>query len=151
MAPSTNGKSVVTSSFFELLLLLLLLFLFFCFFFPSLFCFPLLCFDLVFFLVLVLFCISPWLVLSVASWRSVNLAVFFFIVRMEISLFLWKIFLMKNAVSGAADEICFVVSDARGLIWVISFSTQACCVWSLFGFLCVVCLLGRVWKRCIAL
>ncbi len=26
-----------------------------------------------------------------ASWRSVNLAVFFFIVRMEISLFLWKI------------------------------------------------------------
>lgn len=35
---------------------------------------------------------------------------------------------MKNAVLGAAHEICFVVSDARGLIWVISFSTQACCV-----------------------
>ncbi len=41
-------------------------------------------------------CISPWLVLSVASWRSVNLAVFFFIVRMEISLFLWKIFHVKQ-------------------------------------------------------
>ncbi len=39
MAPSTNGKSVVTSSFFELLLL---------FFPPSLSCFPLLCFDLIF-------------------------------------------------------------------------------------------------------
>ncbi len=32
------------------------------------------------------------LVLSMASWGSVNLAVFFFIGRMEISLFLWKIF-----------------------------------------------------------
>ncbi len=41
----------------------------------------------------VLFCVSPCLVLSVASWRSVNLAVFFFIVRMEISLFLWYIYI----------------------------------------------------------
>ncbi len=32
----------------------------------------------------------------VASWRSVNLAVFFFIVRMEISLFLWKIFFIVH-------------------------------------------------------
>ncbi len=39
----------------------------------------------------VLFFVSPCLVLSVASWGSVSLAVFFFIVRMEISLFLWKI------------------------------------------------------------
>jgi hypothetical protein len=28
----------------------------------------------------------------VASWGSVSLAVFFFIVRMEISIFLWKIY-----------------------------------------------------------
>jgi hypothetical protein len=39
-----------------------------------------------------LFSVFPSLVLSVASWGSVNLAVFFFIVRMEISLFLWKIY-----------------------------------------------------------
>jgi hypothetical protein len=42
----------------------------------------------------VLFFVSPCLVLSVASWGSVSLAVFFFIVRMEISLFLWKIFFL---------------------------------------------------------
>ncbi len=38
--------------------------------------------------------VSPCLVLSVASWGSVSLAVFFFIVRMEISLFLWKIYIL---------------------------------------------------------
>jgi len=42
-----------------------------------------------------LFFVSPCLVLSVASWGSVSLAVFFFIVRMEISLFLWKILQQK--------------------------------------------------------
>jgi hypothetical protein len=47
----------------------------------------------------VLFFVSPCLVLSVASWGSVSLAVFFFIVRMEISLLLWKIYSL----------FCFVV------------------------------------------
>ncbi len=41
----------------------------------------------------VFFLVFPILDLCVASWRSVHLAVgFFFIMRMEISLFLWKIF-----------------------------------------------------------
>jgi hypothetical protein len=44
------------------------------------------------FFIFCLFSVFPNLVLSVASWGSVNLAVFFFIVRMEISLFLWKIY-----------------------------------------------------------
>jgi hypothetical protein len=55
-----------------------------------------------------LFFVSPCLVLSVASWGSVSLAVFFFIVRMEISLFLWKIsFLYPTANSfyaGLAEQ-----------------------------------------------
>jgi hypothetical protein len=46
------------------------------------------------FFIFCLFSVFPSLVLSVASWGSVSLAVFFFMVRMEISLFLWKIYIL---------------------------------------------------------
>ncbi len=77
--------------------------------------------------------VFPSLELSVASWRSVNLAVgFFFIMRMEISLFLWKMYyqsinLMRNNSKDMTTHSSHVYFGLAGIdqTVIVEFSLQS--------------------------